>query len=52
MKTEPKSYATGEDTWSCLGAIGIDHLHILVFWECSWLSADEFHTLHQDGHQG
>jgi hypothetical protein len=52
MKTEPKSYATEEDTWSCLGAIGIDRLHILVFWECSWLSADEYHTLHQDGHQG
>ncbi|KAI0626757.1 hypothetical protein TUN199_01311, partial [Pyrenophora tritici-repentis] len=52
MKTEPGNQAIEEDAWSCLGAISIDRLNILVFWECSWLSADEYHALHQDGHQG
>lgn len=52
MKTEPGSHTIEKDTWSCLGAISIDRLNILVFWECSWLSAHEYHALRQDGHQG
>jgi len=52
MKTEPGSHLVEKDTWSCLGAISIDRLHILVFWESSWLSAYEYHGLRQDGHQG
>ncbi|KAF2843988.1 hypothetical protein T440DRAFT_484511 [Plenodomus tracheiphilus IPT5] len=50
MKTEPGSHE--RDTWSCLGAISIDHLNILVFWDSSWLSAHEYHALRQDGYQG
>ncbi|EUC27185.1 hypothetical protein COCCADRAFT_42009 [Bipolaris zeicola 26-R-13] len=38
MKTEPGSNATNEDVWPCLGAISIDRLNMLVFWESSWLS--------------
>jgi hypothetical protein len=52
MKTEPGSHAIDNDTWSCLGAISIDRLNILVFWESSWLSAHEYHALRKDGHQG
>lgn len=52
MKTEPENHTIEEDTWSCLGAVNIDRLNILVFWECSWISADKYHALHQAGHQG
>jgi hypothetical protein len=52
MKTEPGSHVVDNDTWSCLGAISIDRLNILVFWKSSWLSAYEYHALRQDGHQG
>ena len=41
-----------KDAWPCLGAISINPLNMLVFWESSWLSAHEYHTLRQDGHQG
>jgi hypothetical protein len=52
MKTQSGSPASEEDTWSCLGAISINRLDILVFWESSWLSAHEYHALRQDGHRG
>jgi hypothetical protein len=52
MKTEPGSHAVDKDTWSCLGAISIDRLNMLVFWESSWLPAHEYYALRQDGHQG
>ncbi|KAJ6280810.1 hypothetical protein J3E71DRAFT_178747 [Bipolaris maydis] len=50
MKIEPKSNTSNEDAWPCLGAISIDRLNMLVFWESSWLSAREYHVLRQDGH--
>ncbi|EUC40376.1 hypothetical protein COCMIDRAFT_41275 [Bipolaris oryzae ATCC 44560] len=52
MKTEPGSNTSNKDAWPCLGAISINLLNILVFWESSWLSAHEYHALRQDGHQG
>ncbi|KZM19291.1 hypothetical protein ST47_g9563 [Ascochyta rabiei] len=52
MKTKPWSHAIEKDMWSCLGAISIDRLNMLVFWESSWLSSHEYHALRQDGHQG
>jgi hypothetical protein len=52
MKTEPGSHTIDKDAWPCLGAISIEPLNMLVFWESSWLSAHEYHTLRQDGHQG
>ncbi|KAI1663333.1 hypothetical protein A1F97_08950 [Pyrenophora tritici-repentis] len=52
MKTEPGSHTIDKDSWPCLGAISIDPLNMLVFWESSWLSAHEYHALRQDGHQG
>jgi hypothetical protein len=52
MTTEPASHGIEEDTWGCLGAISIDRLNILVFWKSCWLSAHEYHALHEEGHQG
>ncbi|XP_014551489.1 hypothetical protein COCVIDRAFT_42201 [Bipolaris victoriae FI3] len=52
MKTEPESNITNDDAWPCLGAISINPLYMLVFWESSWLSTREYHALHQHGHQG
>ena len=52
MKAEPGSCATSEDMWSCLGAIYLDRKNLLVFWESSWHSADEYHALCTDGNRG
>ncbi|KAJ6274153.1 hypothetical protein PSV08DRAFT_367829 [Bipolaris maydis] len=52
MKTEPGSNTINEDAWPCLGAISIDRLNVLIFWESSWLSTREYHALRQDGNQG
>ena len=52
MKTEPESCANSEDLWSCLGAIDLDRRNLLVFWESSWHSADEYHALCTGGNRG
>jgi hypothetical protein len=52
MKTEPGSCTTSEDLWSCLGAINLDRRNLLVFWESSWHSADEYHALCAIGNRG
>lgn len=52
MKTEPGSNTINQDAWPCLGAISIDRLNVLIFWESSWLSTREYHALRQDGNQG
>ncbi|CAN9183713.1 unnamed protein product [Alternaria alternata] len=52
MKTEPESCANSEDLWSCLGAIDLDRRNLLVFWESSWHSADEYDALCTGGNRG
>ncbi|CAN9422398.1 unnamed protein product [Alternaria alternata] len=52
MKTEPESCANSEDLWSCMGAIDLDRRNLLVFWESSWHSPDEYHALCAGGNRG
>jgi hypothetical protein len=52
IKTELESCANSEDLWSCLGAINLDRHNLLVFWESSWHSADEYYALCAGGNRG
>lgn len=52
MTDGPTSLAAGGDMWPCLGRLIYDLQTVMVFWECTWHSEQEYRTLRGTGHAG
>lgn len=48
----PTGLAAGGDMWPCLGRLVYDLQTLMVFWECTWHSEQEYKTLRRTGHGG
>lgn len=52
MTEEPTDFAAGGDIWPCLGRLIYDLQTVMVFWECTWHSEQEYQMLCRAGYGG